>query len=62
MVKVDEQIVALLQKSGKPMTLAEIANELGKPSKTAFKGLQKLFSNGKIDCDAKTHTYKLAKE
>ena len=60
--KVDDQIVALLQKSGKPMTLAEIADELGKPSKAIFKGLQKLFSKGKIDSDVKTRTYKLAKE
>jgi len=59
--KVDEQIVALLQKSGKPMTLAEIADELGKPPKAAFKGLQKLFDEGKIDCDIKTRTYKLAR-
>jgi DNA-binding Lrp family transcriptional regulator len=60
--KIDEQIVALLQKSGKPMTLAEIADELGKPPKAVFKALQKLFSEGKINSDVKTRTYTLAKE
>jgi DNA-binding Lrp family transcriptional regulator len=62
MGKVDEQIVGLLQKSGKPMSLAEIADELGKPPKAVFKGLQKLFNEGKINSDVKTHTYTLAKE
>ncbi len=62
MGKIDEQIVALMQKRGKPMTLAEIAEALEKPTKTVFKGLQKLFSNGKIESDVKTRTYKLAKQ
>ncbi len=62
MGKMDEQIFALLQKQGKPMTLVEISEAVGKPSKAVFKGLQKLFGSGKIDCDVKTHTYKLAKE
>jgi DNA-binding Lrp family transcriptional regulator len=62
MGKVDEQIVALLQKSGKPMALAEIADELRKPPKAVFKGLQKLFTEGKINSDVKTHTYTFAKE
>ena len=62
MKKVEDQIIALLQKSGKPMTLADIADELGKPSKVVFKGLQKLFTKGIIDSEVKTRTYKLAKE
>jgi DNA-binding Lrp family transcriptional regulator len=60
--KVDEQIVAVLQKAGKPMTLAEIADQIGKPPKSVFKGLQKLFGEGKIDSDVKTRTYALVKE
>jgi len=60
--KVDEQIVALLKNSGSPLTLVEIAEKLGKPSKTIFKALQKLFSEGKIDCDIKSRQYTLAKE
>ena len=62
MGKMDEQIVALMQKQGKPMTLVEIAEGLGKPTKAVFKGLQKLFNNGKIDSDVKTRTYALAKQ
>jgi DNA-binding Lrp family transcriptional regulator len=62
MGKIDEQIIALLQKSGKPMALVEIADELGKPPKTVFKGLQKLFTQGKISSDVKTRTYALVKE
>ncbi len=62
MGKMDEQILALLQKQDKPMTLSEISDQLGKPPKAVFKGLQKLFNEGKIDCDVKTRSYKLAKE
>lgn len=61
MGKVDEQIVAVLKNSGKPMTLVEIAEQLGKPPKSVFRALQKLFSEGKIDCDVRTHSYTLAK-
>ncbi len=61
MGKMDEQIVALLQKQGKPMTLTEISEALDKPSKKVFKGLQKLFSDEKIECDVKTRTYALTK-
>jgi len=60
--KVDEQIVALLKNSESPMTLTDIAERLGKPSKTIFKALQKLFTEGKIDCDIHTRRYRLAKE
>lgn len=62
MGKVEEQIVDLLQKTGKPMTLVEIAEQVQKPSKSVFKALQKLFGDGKIDCDARTHSYALAKK
>jgi len=60
--KVDEQVVALLKSSESPLTLVEIAEKLGKPSKTIFKALQKLFSEGKVDCDIRTRRYTLAKE
>jgi len=60
--KLDEQIVELLKNSGKPMTLAEIADELGKPRKSVFRALQKLFGAGKIDCDIHTRSYTLTKE
>jgi predicted transcriptional regulator len=60
--KVDEQVVELLKNSESPLTLVEIAEKLDKPTKTIFKALQKLFSEGKINCDIRTHTYTLAKE
>jgi len=59
---VEEQIVGLLKNSESPLTLVEIAEKLGKPPKTIFKSLQKLFSEGKIDCDIHTRRYTLAKE
>jgi len=62
MGKVDKQIVSLLEKSDEPLTLAEIANQIEKPSKTVFKSLQKLFGEGKVDCDVKTRRYALAKK
>jgi DNA-binding IclR family transcriptional regulator len=62
MVKVEKQIVSLLENSDKPLTLVEIASQIGKPSKTVFKSLRKLFDKGKIDCDVKTRRYMLAKE
>jgi len=60
--KVDEQVVALLRNSQSPMTLVEIAEKLDKPPKTIFKALQKLFSEGKINCDIRTRRYTLVKE
>jgi len=60
--KVEEQIVEVLQKSGKPMTLVEIAEQIGKPPKKVFNPLRKLFEEGKVDCDIESHTYTLAKK
>ena len=62
MGKVEDQIVTLLKNSDKPLTIAEIANQIGKPSKTVFKSLRKLFEEGKVDCDIETRRYTLAKE
>ena len=62
MGKVDEQVFSILKNSGKPLTLAEIADQMGKPSKTVFKALQKLFMDGKINCDIKNRQYTVAKE
>jgi len=60
--KVDEQIVALLKNSESPLTLIEIAEKLGKPPKTIFRALQKLFAEGKIDCDIRTRRYTIVRE
>ena len=62
MGKIDKLILSLLENSDKPLTLVEIASQIGKPSKTVFKSLRKLFNEGKVDCDAKTRQYTLAKE
>jgi len=62
MGKLDEQIMDLLLKTGKPMTLVEIAEQVGKPTKSVFKALQKLFSDGKISSDVRTRSYSLAQK
>lgn len=62
MGKLDEQVFAVLKNSAKPLALAEIADQMGKPSKTVFKALQKLFSEGKIECDVKNRQYMAVKE
>ena len=62
MGKIDKLVVSLLKTSEKPLSLAEIAEQIGKSEKTVFKALRKLFSEGTIDCDNKNHLYSLAKE
>ncbi len=62
MGKNEDQVVEVLQKAGKPMTLVEIAEQMDKPPKKIFKSLRKLFEAKKIDCDNKTRTYSLVKE
>lgn len=48
MAKLDEDVVALL-KNSQPLTLAEISEKLGKPEKTVFKALRRLFEKELID-------------
>ena len=62
MGKVDKQIILALENSKKPLTLVEIADQIGKPPRTVFKSLRKLFEKGKVECDHKTRQYTLAKE
>jgi DNA-binding IclR family transcriptional regulator len=62
MGKVEKQIISVLENSKKPLSLNEIADQIGKPPKTVFKSLRKLFEEGKIDCDVKNRRYSLAKE
>jgi len=57
--KVEDQIVELLKKSDKPLTLVQIAEQLGTPPKKIFSPLRKLFEAGKVDCDQQSRTYKL---
>jgi len=59
MAKIHKDIIKLLTE--KPMTLSELAETLEKKEKQVFNALKKLFSDGEIDCDAKTRSYSLAK-
>jgi DNA-binding Lrp family transcriptional regulator len=49
--KVDEAVVSALRKSGKGLTLAEIAEATGESSKKVFKSLRRLFENEMIDSE-----------
>jgi len=62
MGKVEDQIISVLGNSRKPLSLVEIVDQIGKPPKTVFKSLRKLFEEGKINCDIKSRHYTLAKE
>jgi len=62
MGKMEDQIVEVLKKSEKPLTLTQIAEQLGKPPKKIFSPLRKLFEANKVDCDQQNRTYKLADE
>ena len=46
--KLDEDVVALL-KNSPPLTLAEIAEKLGKPEKAVYKALRRLFEKEQIN-------------
>ena len=43
--KVDEKVVATLQDEGKELTLQELTDKTGEPSKKVFRSLRKLFEN-----------------
>ncbi len=62
MGKVEKQVISALENSEKPLSLVEIADQIGKPPKTVFKSLRKLFEEGKVECDQKNRRYTLAKE
>ncbi len=52
--KTDESVVAAL-KEGKQLTLAEITETSGQPSKKVFKSLKKLFENEIIESNARKY-------
>jgi DNA-binding IclR family transcriptional regulator len=62
MGKVEKQVISALENSEKPLSLVEIADQIGKPPKTVFKSLRKLFEQEKVECDHKNRRYTLAKE
>ncbi|MDR2707618.1 MAG: Lrp/AsnC family transcriptional regulator [Nitrososphaerota archaeon] len=53
--KVDEAIIKTLKTEGKELTLQELADKTGLPSKSIFKSLRKLFENGMIDTNARKY-------
>ena len=61
MAKIHKQIISVLETSGKPLTLVEIAEKLEKSEKKVFNALKKLFSDGEINCDSKNRQYTLVK-
>lgn len=47
--KLDEPVLEVLRCSPQPLSLAEIAEKLGKPEKAVYKALRHLFEKGEID-------------
>ena len=54
--KIDEQVVAALKES-KELTLAEISEKTGVPTKKVFKSLRKLFESEMIDSNARKYRF-----
>jgi predicted transcriptional regulator len=52
--KMDESVIAAL-KEGKELTLAEITDQSGQPSKKVFKSLRKLFEAEIIDSNERKY-------
>ena len=59
MAKLDEDVETLL-KTSPPLTLAEIAEKLGKPEKAVFRALRRLFEKEIISCE--NRKYAIAKK
>ncbi len=53
--KVDEKVVATLQKEGKELTLQELADKSGEPCKKVFRSLRKLFENEIVTTQARKY-------
>jgi predicted transcriptional regulator len=61
MGKTEKQILQVLSDFG-PLSLDDIANEIGKKPKAVFSSLRKLFSQEKITNDPGTRRYMLVEE
>ena len=59
--KVDEQVIAAL-KAGKELTLQELTEKTGEPSKKVFRSLRKLFENNLISTNARKYKLVEAKQ
>jgi len=53
--KTDEKVVATLQAEGKELTLQEIADKSGEPTKKVFRSLRKLFENEILSTQARKY-------
>jgi predicted transcriptional regulator len=53
--KVDEAVVKTLKAEGKELTLQEITDKSGQPSKAVFKSLRKLFEHDMVDTNARKY-------
>lgn len=53
--KVDEKVVAALQAEGKELSLQELTDKTGEPSKKVFRSLKKLFENEIISTQARKY-------
>jgi len=49
LAKLDKPVLELLHSSLQPLTLAEIAQQLGEPEKKVYKALRHLFEKGQIE-------------
>jgi len=53
--KTDEKVVAALKDKGKELTLQELADKTGEPSKKIFRSLRKLFENEIVETQARKY-------
>ena len=53
--KVDEKVVAALQAEGKELSLKELVDKTGEPSKKVFKSLKKFFENQIVSTQARKY-------
>jgi DNA-binding IclR family transcriptional regulator len=53
--KVDEAVVKTLKAEGKGLSLQEITDKSGQPSKKVFKSLKKLFEHEMVDTQARKY-------
>jgi predicted transcriptional regulator len=54
--KVDELVIKTLKDEGKGLSLQEITDKTGQPSKKVFKSLKKLFEHELIDTKGRQYT------
>ncbi|MDR0471748.1 MAG: hypothetical protein LBH79_08530 [Nitrososphaerota archaeon] len=53
--KTDEKVVATLQAEGKELTLKELVDKSGEPSKKVFRSLRKLFEHEIVSTQARKY-------